>query len=144
MYQETGNGWAPLKSWVDLERTSVTAEITSLGKFALGYEANGYRASVPTTYLLEQNFPNPFNPQTAIRYGLPQGGFVRLTVFDVTGREITRLVEGERDAGSYEVVWAGTDGGNRPVASGVYFYSLEAYHAGVLAFRTTDKMLIIR
>jgi len=144
IYKETGSGWVPLRSWVDLERTSVIATVTSLGKFALGYDDHASRASVPTTYLLEQNYPNPFNPQTLIRYGLPQSGFVRLTVFDVMGREITRLVDAEREAGSYEVVWGGTDGGNRPVASGVYFYSLEAYRAGVLTFRTTNKMLFIR
>lgn len=144
IYQQTGNGWVPLRSWVDLERTSVTAAVTSLGTFALGYDDPGSGASVPITYLLEKNFPNPFNPQTAIRYGLPQNGYVRLTVFDVMGKEVTRLVDGEREAGSYEVVWGGTNGGSRTVASGVYFYSLEAYRAGVLTFRKTDKMLFIR
>ena len=144
VYRETGSRWMPLTSWIDLGKGTVTAAVSSLGRFALGYDEQPSTAAVPSSYRLEQNFPNPFNPQTVIRFGLPEAGTVRLRVVDLMGREVSRLADEDRDAGFYEVVWNGTDAGNRPVASGIYFYQLEVFHAGALKFSKTDKMAIIR
>jgi hypothetical protein len=74
--------------------------------------------------VLEQNQPNPFNPQTSIRFYLPARGSVALHVFDVRGALVRRLATGTFDAGSHTVVWDGTDQAGRPVASGVYVYRL--------------------
>jgi serine protease len=144
IYRETGGRWTPLPSWINIRTNSLTATVGSLGRFALGYDEHLSSAAVPASYKLEQNFPNPFNPQTVIRFGLPEGGTVRLRVFDLMGREVNRLADEERDAGYYEVVWDGTDAGKRPVASGIYFYSLEVFHSGELKFSGTEKMAIIR
>jgi len=76
---------------------------------------------VPLNYELSSNYPNPFNPTTQIRFGLPEANFVRLTVYDVTGREVARLIEAEVGAGYHAVTF---DGAN--LASGVYLYRLEA------------------
>lgn len=76
---------------------------------------------VPATYDLTQNYPNPFNPQTTIRYTLAEAGPVRLTVFDLLGREVTTLVHGTRLAGSHTATFDATG-----LPSGVYLYRLEA------------------
>jgi hypothetical protein len=80
---------------------------------------NGNGNSLPEGYSLEQNYPNPFNPSTSIRFTLPANDFVNITIFDVTGKEISVLVNENRSAGSYSVDW---DALNYP--SGVYFYRM--------------------
>ena len=77
--------------------------------------------TIPEQYSLLQNYPNPFNPSTTIEYAIPQAGHVRLTVFDMTGREVSRLVDEEQGPGMHRV---GFDGSN--LSSGVYFYRLES------------------
>ncbi|MBK8983851.1 MAG: T9SS type A sorting domain-containing protein [Ignavibacteria bacterium] len=75
----------------------------------------------PDGFKLSQNFPNPFNPETVISYGLPVTGFVKLSVYDILGNEVAELVNEKQYAGRYEVKF---DGSN--IASGVYFYKLTA------------------
>ena len=75
----------------------------------------------PTSFELEQNFPNPFNPTTTIRFLVPTAGKVKMTVYDVLGRVVTTLLEREMEAGRYSVIW---EAGGR--ASGVYFCVLQA------------------
>ncbi|MBN2564317.1 MAG: right-handed parallel beta-helix repeat-containing protein [Candidatus Eisenbacteria bacterium] len=83
--------------------------------------------SVSSRAYLGQAVPNPFNPTTTIRYRVPSGGGpVRLTVYDLTGREVRVLVDGTQSGGEHAVVWRGRDGSGREVGSGVYFYRLEA------------------
>ena len=79
-----------------------------------------HAAVFPDEFLLEQNYPNPFNPATVIRFTLKEKGFVRLSIFDLLGREITSLVSDQLSANSYEVRW---DAANRP--SGVYLCRLQ-------------------
>ena len=77
------------------------------------------RTSPPTEYTLHQNYPNPFNPSTTITYELPNSSEVRLSVFDMLGREVSVLVNERNEAGVHDVKF---DGSN--VASGVYVYRL--------------------
>jgi hypothetical protein len=79
------------------------------------------RASLPSSWTLEQNFPNPFNPSTTIRFTLPFRSPVRLAVYDLLGREVTVLTEGEFPPGSHAVWWDAS-----AISSGVYFYRLSA------------------
>ncbi len=89
---------------------------------------------LPVNYSLQQNFPNPFNPTTTISYQIPGTNKVTLKVFDVLGREIANLVDGYKEAGSYDVKF---DAGKLP--SGVYFYRLE-----VGRFVQTKKMILAK
>jgi hypothetical protein len=88
---------------------------------------------------LEQNVPNPFNPVTEIRYYLPEAVDVRLEVYDISGRLIERLADGQQTKGWQSVRWEGTDAAGRPVASGVYFYRLRAGKEVV-----SKKMILLR
>lgn len=94
------------------------------GPPSVGIEGDSPNA--PTTKIaLDRPAPNPFNPSTMIRYRLSQAGPVRLSVYDVAGRVVRRLVDGSQGAGEYGVHWNGTDETGRAVASGVYFSRLE-------------------
>ena len=85
---------------------------------------------MPDQYALYQNTPNPFNPTTEIRYDVPSrggsGGSVSLRIYDVNGRLVRTLFEGEESGGQKTITWDARDDGGTPVATGVYFYRLEA------------------
>ncbi len=74
--------------------------------------------------LLAQNYPNPFNPKTLIRYDLPVGGQVELSVFDLRGRKVATLVNSKLPAGAQQATWSGRDDRGGEVAAGVYLYRL--------------------
>ncbi len=93
---------------------------------------------IARAYSLNQNYPNPFNPSTQITYSLAKSGFVSLKVYDVIGREVATLVNGQQAAGSYVVSFNGSNSG-KSLASGVYFYRLEAG-----TFVATHKMLLLK
>jgi hypothetical protein len=93
----------------------------------------------PTAYRLEQNYPNPFNPTTTIRYEVPETGPVTIDVFDVLGRQVATLVDQVKEAGYYNVQWNARDYQDRPVASGMYIYRLQAGQ-----FRSLLKMLLLK
>lgn len=85
------------------------------------------RVSIPVApFSLFQNFPNPFNPVTTITFNLETAGHVRLAVYDALGAKIRTLAEGTYSAGPHSIGWDATDEGNARVASGTYFYRLEA------------------
>jgi hypothetical protein len=89
---------------------------------------------IPKEYKLMQNYPNPFNPTTKINYQLPITNYVKLSIYDILGREITVLVNEKQSPGMYEVDW---DASN--YASGVYFYTMQAGD-----YSETKKMLIVK
>jgi hypothetical protein len=76
---------------------------------------------LPTALALRGNYPNPFNPKTDIRFDLPSAGKTELAVYDVKGRRVVTLLDGDMPAGSHTVSWDGRDAEGGPVSSGVYF-----------------------
>ncbi|MFA5834676.1 MAG: T9SS type A sorting domain-containing protein [Bacteroidota bacterium] len=96
--------------------------------------SNDRTTQLPAVFVLEQNFPNPFNPSTTISYSLPSSANVKLVVFDLLGREIATLVNEEQSAGWKEVEWNATN-----VSSGIYFYKLTAG-----SFIGVKKMLVVK
>lgn len=70
------------------------------------------------------NCPNPFNPETTIRFSVQKAGPVTVRVYDVQGKLVRTLIDGQRDAGEHSVLWDGTDEGRMPVSSGTYFYQV--------------------
>lgn len=81
---------------------------------------------LPEVFSLNANYPNPFNPATTIRFALPEGQPVRLTVYGIDGRLVATLVNGDFPAGNHEVTWHGRDAAGRLVASGTYMYRIDA------------------
>ena len=84
--------------------------------------------------MLEQNFPNPFNPATSVKYTIPRGGHVRLSVYNLLGQEVARLVDGNQTEGTYELEFAKAN-----LPSGIYFYRIQAP-----GFIETKKMVITK
>ena len=78
--------------------------------------------------LLDQNVPNPFNPETTIRYRLAEAGNVRLTIYNALGQTVRTLVDGYQSAGDRIVRWDGRDRLGQAVSSGLYFYRLDGAH----------------
>jgi hypothetical protein len=96
-------------------------------------------AARPVSYVLHPSTPNPFNPATQISYELPSDSRVKLSIYDVQGREIRVLADGFRTAGSHRVSWDGTDRNGQALASGVYFYRLDAGE-----FTETHRMTLLK
>ena len=91
-------------------------------------------SSLPSQYSLKQNYPNPFNPVTTIDFALPEAGKVTVAVFNVAGQEITRLVDGQLNAGWHSLGW---NAANLP--SGIYFYRLQSD-----GFNDVKKMMLLK
>jgi hypothetical protein len=114
--------------WTDETHTEVYTECTGVPDWT------GERAHAG------ENFPNPFNPRTSIRYTVPApGGRVRLTVYDLRGREVRTLVDEHKGAGEYLAVWRGRDNAGRELGSGVYFYRME-----IGDYRVERKMVLLK
>ncbi|MCG3157121.1 MAG: hypothetical protein DKINENOH_03752 [bacterium] len=87
----------------------------------------GAIALVPEQFELLQNFPNPFNPETSIRYNLPEAAVVSLVIYDQLGRKVRTLVnQAAQPAGYHSAVWDGRDEAGRAVATGIYLYKVTA------------------
>jgi hypothetical protein len=95
--------------------------------------------AIPQIYALENNFPNPFNPQTKIQYSLPENAKVRLVVFDIIGKQVAELVNQEQPAGYYEKTFTGAN-----LASGLYLYRITAQAQGNSTFTQVKKMLLVK
>ena len=91
-------------------------------------------SKVPEDYSLSQNYPNPFNPVTNISFSIPQKSYVKITIYDATGKEIDKIVNFELNAGTYKVNWNGND-----FSSGVYYYQLTTD-----LYKTTRRMILLK
>jgi hypothetical protein len=90
--------------------------------------------AVPVKYELAQNYPNPFNPSTSIRYSVPVKGFVRLTIYNILGKEMAVLVNDVKEAGNYIIDFNASD-----LPGGAYFYKLSAGD-----FTAVRKMVLVK
>jgi hypothetical protein len=94
---------------------------------------------LPREYALAQNYPNPFNPSTAIEYALPVRSDVTLVIHNILGQTVETIVDKVQPAGSYRILWDGTDARGKQVASGVYFYHLKAG-----TYSASRRMLLLK
>jgi hypothetical protein len=100
---------------------------------------------LPQAFSLEQNYPNPFNPSTNISFSLPSTSVVTLKVYNLVGQEVATLASGTLAAGNHQLSWSGTDALGHTVASGVYFYRLQASDVkGGGNFVRTMKMVLVK
>ena len=94
---------------------------------------------LPQRFALEQNFPNPFNPSTTIGYELPEDGLVNITIYNITGRHISTLVNSYQNAGYKSTQWNATNDSGEPVGAGLYLYRIEADN-----YAQTKKMILLK
>ena len=114
----------------DLKANSVAAK----NKYNSLVGISNYNSQIPDRYSLSQNYPNPFNPATTIKFGLSNSGLTSLKIYNILGKEVSKLVNSNLQAGSYEVKWDAAS-----YTSGVYFYRLESN-----GFIETKRMLLIK
>jgi hypothetical protein len=94
---------------------------------------------LPTGYALDQNFPNPFNPETIISFSLDKPALVTLTIFNLLGQQVAILVDAPIASGRHEVRWDSRSSAGAPAASGIYFYRLTVDGAAI-----TKKMALVK
>lgn len=94
---------------------------------------------VPGRFVLHQNTPNPFNPETTIQFELAATAQVTLEIYNLLGQKVATLLNERRNAGFHKIIWAGVDDWGRPLNSGVYFYRLKAGN-----FEATKKLVLIK
>jgi hypothetical protein len=127
-------------TWLKNRASYVRALYPNLGEYVAGFVTDvAENGAVPTQFALDQNFPNPFNPSTQIRFSTPQSGQVKLSIFDLLGRETRELCNGILNAGEHTVSWDGRDAKGEPAPSGVYFYRLTQGER-----HATRKLLLLR
>ena len=102
-------------------------------------EDDAEHTSATPDFVQSTNYPNPFNNSTIIEYNLPERADVSVIIYDLLGRRVKQLFDGDQSAGSHQVVWDGADSRGAPVSSGVYFYRIEAN-----GFAESKKMLLLK
>ena len=130
------NGYAPGAAELSNERAiRFTTEAPENYVAPLGTEEE----NLPTGFQLLPAYPNPFNPVTTVRYQLPISSEVKMTVYDILGREVVVLLHGQKNAGIHNIQWNGTNRFGQNVASGTYFVVMKA-----LKFNQIQKVLLIK
>jgi hypothetical protein len=94
---------------------------------------------IPDEFIVHQNFPNPFNPETEIRFALTKDSHVAINVYNTLGQQIGTLIDTQYAAGFHNVRWDGKDRNGNPVSSGIYLYQIQAGE-----FSQVRKMSLIR
>ena len=132
----TGSGLGKVAGGKYLVKSSADylSKINDLINSKFGINSDEKEQIIPKEYSLHQNFPNPFNPTTTIKFDIPKDGLITLEIFDILGRRIAILVDEYKYAGSYEQVFNALS-----LASGVYVYKLQAAD-----FVSSKKMLLIK
>ena len=126
---------APSGTWYyRLKQIDLDGAIHYSDPAKVGVQAGGTGQDVPGVFSLGQNFPNPFNPETTIRYSLPSRSHVVLAVYNALGERVAVLAEGEQESGFHEVRFDGS-----ALASGVYFYRLQS-----TGFVQTKKLSLLK
>jgi DNA-binding beta-propeller fold protein YncE len=148
------NEWVPTEYWTQgafvtprgifINNDGTKAYVVDCNNGVLEYEYVGPSDAkephaIPEGFALSQNYPNPFNPSTNFTYSLPNRADVRIAVYDLFGREIKTLINESKEAGTYNIAWNGKDNQNRQVATGVYFYKMQA-----ASFEKTMKMMLMK
>jgi hypothetical protein len=109
------------------------------GGINTSYLSNEEQAWNPVEFKVYNNYPNPFNPVTTLRYDLPENSFVNITIYNLLGREVRTLVNHNQDAGFKSVIWNATNNQGNPVSAGLYLYQIRAGR-----YVHTGKMLLLK
>ena len=97
------------------------------------------KINLPKSYALHNNFPNPFNPSTLIRFDLPVSDDAEISIYNMLGQKVKTFAMYNKSAGTHSVRWNGVNQNNEPVAAGVYFYQLKTKH-----YTKMKKMVLVK
>ena len=107
--------------------------------------ANNEKNATPETYSMYPSYPNPFNPTTTLKYDIPENSHIKLTVFDLSGRVVTELMNQSIMAGTHHSIWNGKDKNGRSVSSGVYLIQMKAISTnGKKHFTNSQKIVLLK
>ncbi len=134
-----GNIWNAIGTPGDASSRSMTCSLTSFGQFTVNAPNltaihDAEKNSLPKKYALHQNYPNPFNPTTQITFDIPRASEVQLSIYNILGKKVATLVDDNRAAGSYSVVFNASE-----LPSGVYFSYLKAG-----SYTATKKIMLVK
>ena len=97
------------------------------------------KINLPKSYALHNNFPNPFNPSTLIRFDLPVSDDAEISIYNMLGQKVKTFLMYNKSAGTHSVRWNGVNQNNEQVAAGVYFYQLKTKN-----FTKMKKMVLVK
>ncbi len=124
VYRWTNGAWAPVDSYFQGGR--MCAPISEGGIYVFGTAPGVVSPELPTALTLAGTYPNPFSSEAVISFSLPTAGNASLRVYDMSGRIIRTIADGEMAAAAHSLVWDGRDDSGNTVAAGVYFCRLES------------------
>jgi hypothetical protein len=130
------------KAEIENSNIDVTEAMLQDGSYDLNQVASLGTVQVqtrPEIFGLADNYPNPFNPETTLKYQLPEAADVKLEVYNVVGQVVRTLVASHQNAGRYVAQWDATNDNGQPLSSGIYFYHIQAGD-----FQKTKKMLLLK
>ena len=139
------HGYLEIYDLETLEQTQIDGYEFPMGSSKLVWlndselQVTNYIEQLPNNYYIENAFPNPFNPNTTIKYYIPRKAYVNITIYDMIGNVIKNLVNENQNYGYKSVQWNATNNQGQPVSAGVYLYSIEAGD-----FRQTKKMILLK
>ena len=113
--------------------TTLTREVPLLGLFI------ERQNSVPSSFFLSDNYPNPFNPSTKFEVGIPKTTFMEVAIFDVLGQKVRKIFSGEKEAGTYTFEWNGSTDDHYPAGGGIYFMRVTGN-----GFTATHKIALVK
>ncbi|MDZ4182489.1 MAG: choice-of-anchor J domain-containing protein [Candidatus Cloacimonadaceae bacterium] len=129
--------------WITIRCVSDDAFVFYVDDFTIhsngGTVSNDDNMSPAISTRLHDNYPNPFNPETTIRFSVKEAAPVSIEIYNVKGQLVKTLVNEMKDSGNHSVIWRGLDNNNRPVSSGVYFYKMSAGK-----YSSTKKMILMK
>jgi len=129
-------GWVRAAYFVNLNlgwAVGDVGQIYNTTDGGLTFTTNGNN-KIPSDFMLHQNFPNPFNPSTNIKFEIPKSSYVKLNIYDINGRLLEYLINEEMNPGVYEVIWNASN-----YSSGIYFYRFETEN-----YTETKRMTLIK
>ena len=144
-YNASDSTWSKLTTTVDATANTAMATTNAFSTWSLtsaiptAIAEPGISSVGPLTFILDQNAPNPFNPDTRIRYSVPKSAQVHLVIYNLLGQKVRTLVDQVQTAGTYEVIWNGLNVQGQSVSSGIYLYRITSGD-----FQENKKMTLLK
>jgi len=152
-----GNGSGSISYLLSVTVTDALGKITTYAKNVEEFYSDNYGGAkisggtqlsnienIPQGYELSSNYPNPFNPETQFRIGIPEDSNVKVSIIDLLGHEITSLIDGNLSSGYHNIIWNGTTSLGQRVTSGIYFYRMTAISKTGKVFMETKKATLLK